>query len=72
MGNANVITSDFGQGESVKKLLVFLTLVVFLALPLACGNRAFNTPVSPIVAPTPTPSLVWSYQPGVYSPPSTP
>lgn len=61
MGNANVMRKHFGGGV-VKKPLVFLTFIVLLALPLACQNRAFNTPVSPIVAPTPTPSLVWSNQ----------
>jgi hypothetical protein len=50
----------FFRGISVKKLL-FLTLIVLLALPLACDSRVFNQPVSSLIAPTSTPTPAWSY-----------
>jgi hypothetical protein len=71
-GNANICLTDFLTGDCLKKLLCFLTLMALLALPLACQNRAFNEPVSPIVASTPTPTPVWSYQAGVFSTKLTP
>ena len=60
MGNANILGTDFPRGIGVKKLL-FLTLIVLLALPLACDSRVFNQPVSPLLAPTNTPTPAWSY-----------
>ncbi|HEY5037695.1 MAG TPA: hypothetical protein VIJ93_01330 [bacterium] len=37
------------------KHLFALTLMLLVALaPLACGNRNFQTPVTPFVPPTPT------------------
>ena len=69
MGNANSLGTLFCREIGVKKPLLFLTLVVLLALPLACENRAFNEPISPLLAPTPTPTAAWSYQ--VNSPTAT-
>ena len=72
MGNALSPVSILFRGIDVKKSLFFLPLIVLLALPLACDTRAFNQPVSPLVAPTPTPTPAVSYQNSVPVPTATP
>ncbi len=72
MGNANSLRTLFCREIGVKKPFLFLILAVLLALPLACENRAFNEPISPLLAPTPTPTPAWGYQDSAATPTATP
>jgi hypothetical protein len=60
------------QGDAVTKPLLFLTLIALLALPLACDTRAFNQPISPLLAPTATPTPAWGYATSYPTPTPTP